>query len=152
MGSGWPDHIPLLAGERPVALIHQDRQLKSLRDGLVATFGLAGAVILFAALDLINNRPVQGMNWGLLATFVFLFGPIVQQRVFARPRPYALTDRRLILDDDGALDLDRVERLRVRLSSITIHLGGQKKRLVNLINAPAVARLIRDTAASHRSV
>ncbi len=151
MGSDSPPPVALLAGETPQALIHQDREVRFLRDGVAAIAGIAAVVVLFSVIDLMQERPLQGLGGGLALTFAFLFGPLVHQRLFARAAPYVLTDRRLIVDDDHALYLTRILRLRVWLSSITVHSGEQKLRLVNLANPPAVARLLRDAIAANRS-
>lgn len=151
MAGDAPDHISLLAGETTRALIQQDREVKFLREALAAMLGIGAVVVLFSLIDLIHQRPLQGLGGGMALTFAFLFGPLIYQRLFARPVPYLLTNQRLILGDDGALDLARVARLRVWLTSITIHAGGQKLRLVNLVNPPAVARLLRDTIAANRT-
>ncbi|MCC5993516.1 MAG: hypothetical protein JJT99_13460 [Rhodobacteraceae bacterium] len=151
MAGDAPDHISLLAGETTQALIQQDREVKFLREAVAAMLGIGAVVVLLIVIDLIHERPLQGLGGGMALTFAFLFGPLLYQRLFTRPVPYLLTNRRLILGQDGALELARIARLRVWLTSITIHAGGQKIRLVNLVNPPAVARLLRDTIAANRT-
>ena len=146
-----PHPVGLQAGETPQALIHQDREVRFLREGVAAIAGIAAVVVLFSVIDLMQERPLQGLGGGIALTFALLFGPLVQQRLFARSAPYLLTDQRLIVDDDHALYLSRILRLRVWLTSITLHSGEQDLRLVNLANPPAVARLLHDAIAANRT-
>lgn len=150
MASDTPPPIALLAGETPQALIHQDREVRFLREGVAAIAGIAAVVVLFSVIDLMQERPLQGLGGGMALTFALLFGPLLQQRLFSRSAAYVLTDKRLIVDDDSALYLTKIKRIRVWSTSITIHGGVQKLRLVNLVNALAVAQLIQNAVAKGR--
>lgn len=140
-----PAYVTLQPGEGLRAVIAQDRQVQLLSDGLMATFGLMLAVLLKMALDGGLQREFSGLGSGLITTFVFLVGPLLVQRVFGARPAYALTDRRLILAEDDVIELHRIQRIRVWLTSVSLQTDTRRVSLQNLPNAPAVARLIRDT-------
>ncbi len=143
--SGAPVHLALRAGESLRAVIAPDRQVQLLSDALFAIFGLMLAVGLKSLLDLSLERELSGLGSGIATTIVFLLGPLVIQRIFG-PRPvYALTNRRLILAEDDAIELHRIRRIRVWLTSVSLQTDTRRVALQHLSNAPAVARLIRDT-------
>jgi hypothetical protein len=140
-----PAHVTLQPGEGLRAVIAQDRQVQLLTDGILATLLLMLAVVLKTLLDGGLQRELSGLGSGLFTTFVFLAGPLLMQRIFGARPVYALTDRRLILAEDDAIELHRIRRIRVWLTSISLQTDTRLVSLQHLTNAPAVARLIRDT-------
>lgn len=143
--SALPVHVTLQPGEGLRAIIMQDRQVQLLTDGIVATLGLMLAVLLKIALDSGLQRELSGLGSGLFTTLVFLVGPLVIQRIFAARPAYALTTRRLILAEDDIIELHQIRRIRVWLTSVSLQTDSRRISLQHLPNAPAVARLIRDT-------
>ncbi len=142
-----PSRIALQPGETPCALIAEDRQVQLLRDALLGVLSVMAAVLLTIALNTSLERSLSGPGTGLIMTFIFLFGPLLIQRVLG-PRPvYMLTTHRLILAEDDAIDLRQVRRIRVWWTSVSLQTDNRSVALKNLANPPAVARLIRDTLA-----
>ncbi|MFN7001988.1 MAG: hypothetical protein ACK4NW_01010 [Roseinatronobacter sp.] len=139
------DPISLQPGETLRAMILQDRQVQLLRDGFLVTLGVMLAVTLTILLDTSLDRALSGPGSGLLMTFLFLFGPLLLQRVLGARPAYVLTDRRLILAEDDTIELHQIRRIRVWLTSISLQTDTRRVWLQNLTNAAAVARLIRDT-------
>lgn len=139
------DPISLQPGETVRAMILQDRQVQLLRDGLLGTLGLTLAVTLTNLLDTSLDRALSGPGSGLWMTFLFLFGPLLLQRVLGARPAYVLTDRRLILAEDNTIELRQIRRIQVWLTSISLQTDTRRVWLQNLTNAPAVARLIRNT-------
>jgi len=140
-----PADVTLQPGEGVQAVIAQDRQVQLLTDGLLATFGLMLAVVLKIALDGGIGRELSGLGSGMFTTFLFLVGPLLIQRIFGARPAYTLTDRRLILAEDDIIELHQIRRIRVWLTSISLQTDTRRVWLQHLPNAPAVARLIRDT-------
>lgn len=143
--SALPAHVILHPGEALRAVIAQDRQVQLLTDGILASAGLMLAMMLKMALDGGLQRELSGLGSGMLTTLVFLIGPLVIQRIFGARPAYALTTHRLILAEDDAIELRQIRRIRVWLTSVSLQTETRRVSLQHLPNAPAVARLIRDT-------
>ncbi|MCH8465813.1 MAG: hypothetical protein LAT78_04460 [Roseinatronobacter sp.] len=134
-------------GESPRALIAQSRHVQLLLDALTGVIGLMVAALALIWANIPLGQVLAGLGSGLLGTFVFLFGPLLLQRAFGAHSPYLLTNRRLILAPDDIIELKHIRRMRVWLTSISLHTDARKVTLRHLVNAPAVAALIRDTIA-----
>jgi hypothetical protein len=137
--------IALEPGERPRALIAQSRQVRLLGDALIGVLALMLAALALISANIPFGQVLAGFGSGLLSTFVFLFGPLILQRTFGARPPYVLTNRRLILAPDDMIELKHIRRMRVWLTSVSLHTDARKVTLRHLVNAPAVAALIRET-------
>jgi hypothetical protein len=134
-------------GETPRALIGQDLQLRLIMDALAVVLVLAVIMLALIWANIPLGQVLAGFGSGLLSTFVFLFGPLMLQRIFGAHPPYLLTNRRVILAPDDIIELKHIRRMRVWLTSISLHTDARKVTLRHLVNAPAVAALIRETIA-----
>ncbi|WP_296640132.1 hypothetical protein [Roseinatronobacter sp.] len=139
--------ISLHPGERLVARLPQDREIAILFEALLGTLGLFIFSLAFFLFDSLRGVEEVGSSLGTLVTLGFLFGPIAAQRLM-RPMPnYWLTNHRLVLDEQTAIALSDIRRIRVWLTRLTLRTHEKSYTLSLLVNPSAVAALLRDTIA-----
>ena len=139
--------ISLHPGERLVARVPQDREIAILFEALLGTLGLFIFSLAFLLFDSLRGVEEAGSSLGTLVTLGFLFGPIAAQRLM-RPMPnYWLTNHRLVLDEQTAIALSDIRRIRVWLTRLTLRTHEKSYTLSLLVNPSAVAALLRDTIA-----
>jgi len=139
--------ISLHPGETLVARLPQDREIAILFEALLGTLGLLVFSAAFFLFDSLRGVEKAGSSLGTLLTLGFLFGPIAAQRLM-RPMPnYWLTNHRLVLDEQTAIALTDIRRIRVWMTRLTLRTHDKSYTLSLLVNPSAVAALLRDTIA-----
>lgn len=139
--------ISLHPDEKLVARVPQDREIAILFEALLGVLGLFIFSAAFFLFDSLRGVEQSGSSLGTLVTLGFLFGPIAAQRLM-RPMPsYWLTNHRLVLDEQTAISLSDIHRIRVWLTRLTLRTHEKSYTLSLLVNPSAVAVLLRDTIA-----
>jgi hypothetical protein len=152
MGAGLADldvpfALDLRPRERVVAVIMPDWEVRLLFEALFGVIGLLAVSLALTGFDLARGRPPEGLGGGMLATMVFLFGPLLVQRLMAVRPVHVLTNERLIVDADQVIELREISRIRVWLTSVICTTREGRVGLNYLVNASAVAYLIRGALA-----
>ncbi|MGY6549991.1 MAG: hypothetical protein ACXIU7_13460 [Roseinatronobacter sp.] len=150
MQPSGPDRIVLRPGESIVAVIPSDFRIRILSEALLGVAALIGVVLLSIALDLHLGRPLSGVRLELLMTFALMAGPVIAQRILARPEICVLTTQRLFFDPETTLALRDITRLQVWLTSLRIEAGGKAHLLAHLVDPAGAAQLIRETIPTRK--
>lgn len=124
-----------------------DWEVRLLSEALFGVIGLLAVSLALTGFDLARGRPPEGLGGGMLATLVFLFGPLLVQRLMAARPVHVLTSERLIVAADQVIELRDIRRLRVWLTSVICTTRDGRIALTHLVNASAVAYLIRAAIA-----
>ena len=152
MGDGLPPYVVLARGEQPQVLIQNDWQVHLLTEALFAVLILLIVSLAVITVDLSQARALAGVGGNLFATLAFLTVPVLVQRLFGKRQPYVLANMRLIVNEDKSIPLHEIRRIKVWMTSIMVQTDTSRFWVTSLINAPAVARLIRDATATYRRV
>lgn len=139
--------LPFLApGERLVALLREDREVRLLTEGLFVIGGGLAALLLSMVLRQHDDPPPD--LGGLAITYGIPLATAWVVAALRAPACYALTDRRLIVDPFGrpsALPLDEITVVRRWFGNLRLNRRtGRGVVLMNLREAVAVAALIED--------
>ena len=133
----WP--IPLLPGERPVAVIAPDRELCLLRMAL--TLAVLAATIRLVTL---KADPVGIPPLVLLATLVAV--PVLVETLRAMRGGWLVTDRRLITAAGASVPLSALRRIAGGPTALIVEAGVERRfALSGLANPRAAAQLIHAT-------
>jgi hypothetical protein len=150
MALALPHYVKLQRGETTLALIAQDRQVGLLNEGLLTVAGLIALTLGTLWFDMLRGLTPQPPGGTTFVSLLFLIGPVVIGRFLRSPQVYVLTDQRLIVAEDDAIDLREITRLRVWNTRVVVHQGRARSAMTDLINPAAVAGLIRDAIAKDR--